>query len=109
MGRVRAHRQRRVSPRGSSSCCCASWLDERIGKVAIPARLGLGALAVSAIAGGGAFGAWRLATRLDVDDVVAACIAIVVFGAIYMAVMIAARVPEAAAFVRRATRRRRGA
>jgi putative peptidoglycan lipid II flippase len=82
------------------------WLDERIGKVDIPVRLGLGALAASVLAGGAAFGAWRLALAVGLDDIAAACIAIVVFGAVYMAAMIAARVPEARAFVRRATGRR---
>jgi putative peptidoglycan lipid II flippase len=82
------------------------WLARRIGKVPIPVRLGLGALAASALAGGAAYGTYRLAFELVARAWLAALAAIGVFGAVYFAIMIGARVPEALAFVRRATRSR---
>jgi hypothetical protein len=69
-------------------------------------RLGLGALAAAALAGGLAFGAGHLARELGARGWQAGLVAIPVFGAVYFAVMAAARVPEAAAFVRRVLRRR---
>jgi putative peptidoglycan lipid II flippase len=78
------------------------WLSRRIGKVPIPARLGLGALGAAAIAGGAAFGANRLLLELGVRNAFASIAAIGVFGVIYFTVMIVAKVPEARAFLRRA-------
>jgi putative peptidoglycan lipid II flippase len=75
------------------------WLSRRIGKVPIPAKLGLGALGVAAIAGAAGYGVW-----LALPSLVGAVIAIVVFGAIYLGVMAIAGVPEAAALRRRLRR-----
>lgn len=82
------------------------WLSARIGKVPIPARLGFGALGASAIAGALGYGAARLASELGALTWVSAVTSIAVFGAVYLGVMAAARVPEAGAFVRRISRRR---
>jgi len=82
------------------------WLSQRIGKVPIPGKLGLGALAAASLAGGAGFGASRLALHLGARTGVAAILAIAVFGALYLGVMAAAQVPEANAFVRRILRRR---
>ncbi len=76
------------------------WLNARIGKVAIPARLGLGALAVSLVAGACGFGAGQLAGRWFVTPI-AAIAAIAAFGGVYLGIMIAAKVPEAGPFARR--------
>ncbi len=76
------------------------WLEDRIGRVAIPARLGLGALAVAAVAGALGFAAGQLAGRWFVTPL-AAIAAIVVYGGVYLGIMIAAKVPEAAPFARR--------
>jgi putative peptidoglycan lipid II flippase len=83
------------------------WLDARIGRVEVPVRLGVGALAASLLAGGVAFGAWRLAAALEVVDWLAASAAIAVFGAVYLGVMIGAGVPEAGVLIRRFRRRNR--
>jgi putative peptidoglycan lipid II flippase len=80
------------------------WLSARIGKVPIPGKLGFGALAVAAGAGGLAFGAQHLAASLGANHREAALVAIPVFAITYLAVMLAARVPEASAFVRRLRR-----
>ena len=82
------------------------WLSRRIGKVPIPARLGLGALGAAAVAGALAYGADRLAIHLGARAWAAALPAIAIFGVTYLAIMAAARVPEARAFVLRIGRRR---
>ncbi len=82
------------------------WLSRRIGKVAIPTRLGLGALAASSIAGGAAYGAGYVVRELGLHGWQIALVAVPVFGVIYLGVMAAARVPEANAFTRRLLRRR---
>ena len=83
------------------------WLERRIGKVAIPTTLGLGAAAAASAAGAAGFGASYLAAELGAQPWISAILAIGVFGAIYLGVMAAAKVPEAGGFVRRLTRRRR--
>jgi len=77
------------------------WLSRRIGKVPIPVRLGLGALAAAALSGALGYGAWRLASYLGAHAWQAALPAIAVFGACYLGVMAVARVPEARALLRR--------
>jgi putative peptidoglycan lipid II flippase len=77
------------------------WLSARIGKVPVPARLGLGALAAAALAGVLAYGAAWGVERAGAAPWAGALAAIPVFGGVYLGVMIAANVPEAAAFVRR--------
>jgi putative peptidoglycan lipid II flippase len=81
------------------------WLSARIGKVPIPAKLGLGALAAAAVSGAVAIGAERLAQTVGAHAWQAALVAIPLFGGIYLGLMSAAKVPEATAFVRRALRR----
>jgi putative peptidoglycan lipid II flippase len=84
------------------------WLSKRIGAVPVPTRLGLGALAVAIIAGIAAFGTATLVRHLAPGHTLwVAAAAIPVYGAIYLGVMIAAKVPEAQDFVRRVTRRKR--
>ena len=75
------------------------WLVRRVGGVTMPIRLGLGALAVAAIAGGAAWSAVHAVAPSS--TVVAAAIAIPIYGAIYLGVMARAGVPEARAFTRR--------
>ena len=82
------------------------WLAVRIGAVPIPGKLGLGALAASLLAGGLGYGAGALATQLGARAWQAALVAIPVFGATYLGVMIAAKVPEAQGFLRRLRRRK---
>jgi putative peptidoglycan lipid II flippase len=72
------------------------WLDRRIGAVPIPGKLGLGALAVAAVAGAAGYGTYRALPSLG-----GAVAAIAVFGAIYLGTMAIAGVPEAAAIRRR--------
>ena len=83
------------------------WLSRRVGKVAIPTRLGLGALAAAAVAGVAGYGAAELAAQLGAHAWQTALVAVPVFGTIYLGVMAAAKVPEAAGFVRRILRRGR--
>ena len=83
------------------------WLDARIGKVPIPARLGFGALGAATIAGLLGYGAARLVAELGSLTWVASVISIVVFGAVYLGVMTAAKVPEAGAFTGKIMRRLR--
>lgn len=99
----------------TASAGFAAWIEflllrymlaRRIGHVPIPGRLGLGALAASAIAGAAGYGAGKLTERVAVHHWAAAIVAIVVFGSVYLGIMIAARVPEASGLVRRALRRR---
>lgn len=82
------------------------WLSARIGKVAIPTRLGLTALGVAAVAGAAGFGVNHLAHELALRTWMASLAAIGTFGALYFAGMALARVPEASALVRRVLRRR---
>lgn len=82
------------------------WLARRIGGVPTPGRLVIGALGAATAAGALAFGAAHLAGELGARAWQAALVAIPVFGATYLGVMIAARVPEATAFARRLLRRR---
>ncbi len=81
------------------------WLGERIGKVPIPGKLGLGALAAAALAGACAYGASALVVRFGAAPAEGALLAIPLFGVIYLGVMRVADVPEASAFVRRLLRR----
>ncbi len=83
------------------------WLSRRIGKVAIPTKLGLGALAAAAVAGAAGYGAAELAVELGARAWQSALAAVPVFGLIYLGVMSIAKVPEAAAFTRRLRRRKR--
>lgn len=82
------------------------WLDQRIGRIALPTRLGLGALAAALLAGATGFGASRLALTLGVPGWLAALTAVGTFGGVYLIAMTAARVPEARAFTNRLRRRR---
>lgn len=82
------------------------WLDARIGKVAIPVRLGLGALAAAALAGAIGFAVARLADALDARAWLGGLAAIATYGAAYFATMALAGVPEARAIVRRVLRRK---
>jgi putative peptidoglycan lipid II flippase len=81
------------------------WLSRRIGKVPIPTRLGLGALAAAGFAGAAGFGAAHLATEFAAESWATALVAIPVFGAIYLGIMAFARVPETSALTRRFSRR----
>lgn len=82
------------------------WLGARIGKIPMPTRLGLAAAGVAALAGAAGFAVWHFAPRVGIHGALASLAAIVVFGAVYIAIMIAAKVPEAGMFTRRFTRRR---
>ena len=84
------------------------WLARRIGKLPIPMRLGVGAFVAAAVAGAIAYGAACAVDRLGAKDWAGALVAIPLFGAIYLAIMIAAKVPEAGAFSRRLLRTRIG-
>jgi putative peptidoglycan lipid II flippase len=87
-----------------------AWLARRIGSVPIPAKLGFGCLGAASIAGAIGLGAyWALTEVIAMRAVFASLIVVPLFGVVYLGVMIAARVPEANAFVRRATRTRRNA
>jgi len=82
------------------------WLSARIGKVPIPARLGLGALAAAAVAGAAGYGAAAAVHAITARTIPSSLAAILALGAVYLGIMIAARVPEASAFSRRILRRR---
>ena len=75
------------------------WLFRRIGAFTMPVKLGLGALAAAAVAGGAAWSAVHVLAPLR--PVVAAAIALPIYGVIYLALMTVTGVPEAAAFTRR--------
>ncbi|MBV8758957.1 MAG: murein biosynthesis integral membrane protein MurJ [Deltaproteobacteria bacterium] len=77
-------------------------LSKHIGKVPVPAKLGLGCLAAAALAGAAGFGVSHLIAHRMIRGVAA----IAVFGIIYLGIMSAANVPEAGAFTRRLRRRR---
>ena len=83
------------------------WLARRIGPVPIPVRLGLGALGAAIVAGGLGYAGGQLASTAGAPTWLSALVAIGVFGAVYLAVMIIAKVPEVHAvtrFLRRARR-----
>jgi putative peptidoglycan lipid II flippase len=86
------------------------WLAQRIGEVPIPTKLQLGCLAAAALAGAlSAAASWALlhhAVPLAVPRWMAMAIAPPLFGAVYLAVMIAAKVPEADGLRRRLLHRR---
>jgi putative peptidoglycan lipid II flippase len=82
------------------------WLAARIGRVPVPVRLGLGALGAAALAGAAGYGAAALAVHLGAHGWQPALAAVPVFGAVYLGVMAAAKVPEARGFTRRLLRRR---
>jgi putative peptidoglycan lipid II flippase len=77
------------------------WLDQRIGRVAIPAKLGFGALGAAIVAGAAGFGASHLSSRV----VISSLAAIAAFGVVYLAIMVIAKVPEASDLVDKVTRR----
>jgi putative peptidoglycan lipid II flippase len=81
------------------------WLALRIGAVPIPVRLGFGALGGAAAAGGLGYAAGQLATAAGAPTWLSALAAIGGFGAAYLGIMTAAKVPEASAFTRRLRRR----
>jgi putative peptidoglycan lipid II flippase len=80
------------------------WLGARIGKVPIPTKLALGALAAAALAGAAGSGAAYAVTSLGGKSWAAALVAIPAFGVIYLAAMMLARVPETSTFTRRLRR-----
>ena len=73
----------------------ARWLSARIGKLPFPTRLTLGAFAVSLLAGAAGYATWLYVHRYA---------AIPVFGALYLGIMMIARVPELSAITRRLRR-----
>ena len=81
-----------------------AWLGKRIGRVPIPTRLGVGALGAALAAGALAYGAAQACDQVGAPLAVGAAAACVVFGGVYLAIMTAARVPEASALVDRARR-----
>jgi len=83
------------------------WLARRIGPVPIPVRLGLGALGAATVAGGLGYAAGQLAGTAGAATWLSALIAIGVFGAAYLAVMVVAKVPEVHAITRFLRRARR--
>ncbi len=83
------------------------WLDRKIGKVPIPARLGFGALGAALIAGAVGYGASRLAREVTHHTWPISLVAIAAFGIMYLGIMTAAKVPEAGDLVRKILRRRR--
>jgi putative peptidoglycan lipid II flippase len=83
------------------------WLTARIGRVPVPTRLALGALAAAALAGAAGYGGGALAAHLGARGWQAALIAIPIFGAVYLGAMAAAGVPEASGLARKILRRRR--
>jgi len=97
-----------------TSSSIASWIEmailryalaRRIGRPPIPWRLAGGALAAATVAGGLGYGANVLAAQLALPGWLGALAAIGVFGAVYLGVMIAAKVPEADGLARRILRR----
>jgi putative peptidoglycan lipid II flippase len=74
------------------------WLDKRIGRVALPAKLGFGALAAALVAGAAGFGAAQISPRISISSIAA----IAAFGVVYLGIMLVAKVPEARDFARRA-------
>lgn len=81
------------------------WLAARIGPVALPTRLALGALAAALAAGGLGHAAGLLATAAGAPVWLSALAAIGVFGVVYLGITSLAKVPEAHAFTHRLGRR----
>jgi len=79
-------------------------LGKHIGKVPVPGKLGIACLGAAAVAGAAAFGVAHVFTG---HRFVAGIAAMGVFGIIYLGVMSAAKVPEAASLLGRFGRRRR--
>jgi putative peptidoglycan lipid II flippase len=79
-----------------------TWLSPRIGGVPVPTRLMLGATGAALLAGAAGYGASQLAAPLAPYTAV---VAAPVFGAVYLGVMLAARVPETRAIARLVRRR----
>jgi putative peptidoglycan lipid II flippase len=76
------------------------WLCARVGRPAVPWRLLAGALGAALVAGGLGYGAGHLAAS-HLPGPITALIAIAVFGAAYLGIMLAGRVPEARRFLPR--------
>jgi len=98
---------------GASSA--AAWIEatllyfmlrQRIGKVPLPIRLTLGALVAAFVAGAIAFAVTLFALHLPKYSWRSGLVASAVFGVVYLGIMIAARVPEAAGIARRLRLRR---
>jgi putative peptidoglycan lipid II flippase len=82
------------------------WLAARIGAVPVPTRLGLGALAAAALAGAlAAAASWAALGPLALPRWLGMALAPPLFGAVYLGVMMLAKVPEVAALRRRLLRR----
>ena len=105
VGRVRPHRERPASPRGSSSCCCGAGSRGGSARCPFPAKLGLGCLAAAIVAGGAGYGTNLLVGSLSAHIAPRAIAAIAVFGLVYFAITTIAKIPEAHAFTRRLRRR----
>lgn len=81
-------------------------LSRRIGAVPVPVRLQLGALAAALVAGAAASSAsWAALHPLAAPRLLAMLIAPPVFGGVYLALAMAAKIPEVAALRRRLLRR----
>lgn len=84
------------------------WLEARIGKIAMPTRLGMTALAAASVAGGAGFWLSRMLHLIAFPTWLGSFAAIAVFALIYLGGTAAADIPEARALlgtVRRAIRR----
>ncbi len=82
------------------------WLQKQIEEVPVPVRLQLGALAAAVVAGAlAAAASWAGAHLLELPRWLSMAIAPPLFGAVYLAIMLAAGVPEVAAVRRRLLRR----
>ncbi|MEP6864119.1 MAG: murein biosynthesis integral membrane protein MurJ [Deltaproteobacteria bacterium] len=82
------------------------WLARRIGTVPIPTKLGLGCLAAAIASGAAAYATNRAVGELIPSHIAPRAIAaIVVFGLVYFAIATIAKIPEAAAFTGKITRR----
>ena len=82
------------------------WLSARIGKVAIPVRLGFGALTTAAVAGATGYGAAVTMDAITGGTIRSSLAAVLAFGIVYLSIMTIARVPEARDLARRVLRRR---
>lgn len=98
----------------SASSGFAAWVEyallrhglaHRIGGVPVPTKLIAGAFGAAALAGAAAYGVAHVAGTLGWPAWRGALVAIPVFGVIYLGVMVVAKVPEAAGFMRRIGRR----
>lgn len=98
----------------SASAGVAGWLElgllrrallRRLGDVPMPTRLVLGAFAAAAVAGAAAAAASHALTSFGAPRLMALALAPPVYGATYLAITMAARVPEAAGLRRRLLRR----